>query len=545
MYPGLTRYRPPQGDTYDYIVAGGGSSGCVVAAGLAQNGRYSVLLIEGGRKDVNPWIHITGTFFKALQTRDANVVASEPVPGLLGERMPIPQGTVLGGGSSVNAMCYVRGQREDYDSWAAGGATGWGYDQALRMFRQQESNLRIADEFHGSNGPLVVGDQEYGHPANRLFVEAAAEAGYTVNDDFNGAKQDGVGFYQVTSANGRRRSAAASFLAPVAKLNTLHIAFSTRVERVGFAGRRATSVETRDANGQQRVFIARKEIILTAGAFNSPKLLMLSGVGPADHLRQHGVDVVSDLSGVGGNYQDHVATVCAIKFKQPISLHGHDRGLKALRHGLEYMLTRRGLLSSNIIEAGGFVDTLGEGRPDIQLNCSAMVAGPPGQGYQPVHGMNINPYILRPFSRGKLGLRSNNPQDQVRLEANVLSDPRDIETLRRGIQTARTIFARKHLFDTAEVELIPGPGVSDGKGSNAIDEIIRKNARTVFHPSCTCKMGADDDANAVTDAQLRVRGVEGLRIADASVMPTVTSGNTNAPTMMIAGRCVEFVLADA
>lgn len=543
MYPGLTRYRAPQGDTYDYIVAGGGSAGCVIAAGLAQDGRFSVLLIEGGRKDISPWIHITGTFFKALQTQDAKVVSSEPVPGLLGANMPVPQGNVLGGGSSVNAMCYVRGQPQDYDGWHEGGAIGWNYANALAMFKKQEGNLRLGDPYHGQCGPLLVGDQEFGHPTNHMFIEAAAEAGFRKNDDFNGAVQEGIGFYQVTSSKGRRRSAAASFLAPVAKSELLHVAFQSRVERIGFTGKRATNVETRDASGVEKTYCARKEIILTAGAFNSPKLLMLSGIGPAEHLRQHGIDVVADRNGVGANYQDHVATQVAILFKKPIGLHGEDKGFRAIRNGLDYLLFRRGLLTSNIIEAGGFVDTEGAGRPDIQLNCSAMVAGPPGQGYLPIHGMNINPYILRPYSRGRLGLRSRDARDQVKLEANVLSDPRDIEILRRGVQVARAIFSKKSLFDVAEVEMIPGPGVSDGKGSNEINEIIRKNARTVFHPSCTCKMGTDDDS--VVDPQLRVCGVEGLRVADASVMPKVTSGNTNAPTMMIGGRCVEMVLSDA
>ncbi len=288
------RYRPPAGDTYDYIVAGGGAAGCVVAAGLAQDGRYSVLLIEAGRRDTNPWIHIPATFFKALASRDSMTVVSEPEAGLLGQAMPVPQGTVLGGGSSVNGMCYVRGQKEDYDDWAAAGATGWEFDRCLPVFKRQESNTRLGEPFHGKSGPLVVGDQEYGHVAMRAFVEAAVDYGLPRNDDFNGASQHGAGFFQVTSHKGRRRSASTAFLVPVADSETLSVALETRVERLGFEGRRASTVETRDANGHQKTFRARKEIILTAGAFNSPKILMLSGVGPAQHLRNHRIDVISD-----------------------------------------------------------------------------------------------------------------------------------------------------------------------------------------------------------------------------------------------------------
>lgn len=535
-------YRPARADTYDYIVAGGGAAGCVVAGGLARDGRYSVLLIEAGRRDNNPWIHITGTFFKALQ-RDGTVVVSEPEAGLLGKPMPVPQGNVLGGGSSVNAMCYVRGQREDYDAWAAGGADGWSFDDVLPVFKAQERNTRLGEPYHGSQGPLVVADQEYGHPLNRRFVEAAVSAGLPRSKDFNGATQFGAGFHQVTAHRGRRQSAVTAFLKPVAHQETLEVAFETRVERIGFSGRRATTIEARDVDGRQRTFRARKEIVLTAGAFQSPKLLMLSGIGPAEHLRRHGIDVVADLAGVGANYQDHFQTLVGIKLNRPIGLHGQDRGLNAIRHGLEYMLFRRGLLTSNIIEAGAFIDTTGSGRPDVQFSVAAMVQADPGQGLRPIHGMTVSPWVLRPHSRGRVSLRSRDPSERIRLEAAALADERDVEALRVGVVMARRIFAQSELAELAEVELIPGPGVSDSAGSNEIGEIIRRNGRTVFHPSCTCRMGSDD--GAVVDPRLRVRGVEGLRVADASVMPSVTSGNTNAPTMMIAGRCVDFVLADA
>ncbi len=543
MLPILNPYRGPQADSYDYIVAGGGAAGCVIAAGLARDGRYSVLLIEAGRRDINPWIHITGTFFKALATRDANIVVSQPEPGLLGRSMPVPQGTVLGGGSSVNAMCYVRGQRQDFDDWHLGGATGWSYADVLPAFKAQEANMRLGEPYHGTDGPLVVADQEYRHVANRAFVEAAVAAGIARNSDFNGEKQEGAGFHQLTSHRGRRISAATAFLAPEAHRETLSVSFETRVERVGFERRRAVTVETRDRSGTPRTFLARKEIILTAGAFNTPKIMMLSGLGPAEHLRRHGIDTLVNLPGVGANYQDHFQTLVAIELKRPIGLHGEDRGFRAVRHGLEYLLLRRGLLTSNIIEAAAFVDSDGSGRPDLQFSVAAMVQAEPGKGIRPIHGLTVNPWVLRPHSRGRVSLQSSKPQDRIRLEANALADDRDVETLRRGVQIARRIMSQSAVADIAKIELIPGPGVSDSASSNEINEIIRRNGRTVFHPSCTCRMGSDNDS--VVDSRLRVRGVEGLRIADASVMPTVTSGNTSAPTMMIAGRCVAFILAEA
>ncbi len=279
------------------------------------------------------------------------------------------------------------------------------------------------------------------------------------------------------------------------------------------------------------------------GAFQSPKILMLSGVGPAEHLRRHGIGVVADLEGVGANYQDHFQTLVGIKLNRPIGLHGQDKGLAAVRHGLEYLLFRRGLLTSNIIEAGAFIDTTGSGRPDIQFSVAAMVQAEPGKGIRPLHGMTVSPWVLRPHSRGRISLRSADPNERIRLEAAALADDRDVEALRVGVVMARKILAQSELAELSEVELIPGPGVSDHAGSNEIREIIRANGRTVYHPSCTCRMG--EDAGAVVDPQLRVREVDGLRVADASVMPNVTSGNTNAPTMMIAGRCVDFILAAA
>ena len=537
------RYRPPSRDAWDYIVVGGGAAGCVMAAALAADGRFSVLLVEEGRRDVNPWIHVPATFFKVLQSRDAQVIASPSEAGLDGGPMPIPQGRVLGGGSSVNAMCYVRGQPADYDGWAEMGARGWAWADVLPVFKAQEANRRLGEPWHGQHGPLAVGDAMHRHPACEAFVAAAVDAGFPANDDFNdGQRQEGVGFYQVTAVDGRRRSAATSFLAPLARADTLELATGWQVGRVRFAGRRAVAVEARDAGGQARVFRARREIVLTAGALATPKLLMLSGIGPAAELARHGIDCIADVPEVGTNFQDHVATVCAVRFRRPIGLHGHDRGLRALRHGLHYVLGGGGVLASNVIEAGGFLDTRESGVPDVQLNVAAMVPDVPGKGLRPIHGMHVNPLVLRPASRGRVALRSANPADPIRLDAGSLADARDVEVLRRAIAIARAIFARPALRDLFAAEIEPGPDVGRRPGDPALDAAIRRNARTVYHPCGTCRMGGD--ARAVVDPALRVRGVDGLRVADASVMPALVSGNTNAPTMMIAGKGAAMMLAD-
>ncbi|MBI5901081.1 MAG: GMC family oxidoreductase N-terminal domain-containing protein [Rhodocyclales bacterium] len=522
---------------FDYIIVGGGAAGCVLAARLAKDGRYTVALLEWGRSDSSPILHIPGMLAHVMQSKDVMTLLSEPDSTVGGRRFPVPQGRVLGGGSSVNGMIYIRGHRDDYDDWSSEGATGWEYEKVLPVFKAQERNMSLSGPFHGTQGELIVANQEYGHPLCRAFIEAAAETGIPHSSDFNGAKQDGVGFYQLTAFRGRRRSAAHCFLYPMLGRETLTVETGVRVRKIRFSNRRAVAVEARDSSGKDLVYKARREILLCGGTFQSPKLLMQSGIGPAEHLRQHGIDVVYDSPDVGSNYHDHVAMLVAAKTKEPISLYGQDKGLRAVKHGLQYLLFRKGLLTTNVLEAGGFVDTNNNGRPDIQFHVGAFVPGTPGSAPRPYHGIALMPCVLQPKSRGFLRLSGSDPESNVVLEPNALGDSNDLATLRRGVQVAREILAGPSLRTLISEEVIPGTTSSD-----SLDEAIRANARTVYHPAGTCRMGSDREA--VVDPSLRVRGVDGLRVVDCSVMPRLVSGNTNAPTMMIADRAASFVLQD-
>ncbi|WP_432695000.1 GMC family oxidoreductase [Marinobacterium sp. YM272] len=526
---------------YDYIIVGGGSAGCVLAARLAESGEHSVALVEEGRSDVNPWIHIPATFFLALQSRDASTIVSEPDSSLGMKRFVVPQGRVLGGGSSVNGMLYMRGQAKDYDEWASiHGCEGWSYKDVLPTYIAQENNARLQNSYHGLRGPLVIGDPEYRHPLNKACIDAAIEAGIKPSDDFNGDTQEGAGWYQVTAKGGKRKSAAVCFLRPVEKQKNFHLVSETIATRIRFDGKRAVAVETVDKAGRSGELKCRKEIVLTAGSFQSPKLLMLSGIGPKDHLESFGIDVLVDAPSVGGNYQDHVGVPVTRKLAKPIGLHGSNKGLKALKHGIDYFIFRRGLLTSNLLEAGACVDTNGDGRPDVQFNFAPFAPGRPGEPPLELHGYHIHPMTMRPASRGRVFLKSADPLDPPRLEASALESEEDLDTLRRGVRLARKIYQQSPLKEFMGEEIWPGADIDTDTDNEAFDDAIRQQARTIYHPAGTCRMGGD--AESVVDVRLKVRGVEGLRVADCSVMPALVSGNTNAPTMMIAGRAAEFIL---
>ena len=524
-------------DSFDYVVIGGGSAGCVVTNRLVSAGR-SVLLLEAGPPDNTPFIHIPATFVRVIGTRRSWMYRTEPEPAAGGRVLTIPQGRTLGGGSSLNAMIYIRGQAQDYDAWRDLGCPGWGYDDVLPVFRRSEGNERFSDGFHGSDGPLKVSDLRHRHPLSLAFLRAAQEAGLPYNDDFNGASQDGIGFYQTTTFGGRRGSTAATFLKAVRGSDRLVVRTGCDVTGLILENGAAVGVRYRAPDGSRHEARVREEVVLSAGAVGSPKALLLSGIGPGAQLARHGIPVLRDLPGVGENFQDHIAASVYGVTDRPISLFGHDRGLKAARHGLQYLLTRTGLLTSNVVESGGFIDTAGTGRPDIQFHVTPALVGDADRKSLGRHGLSINPCILRPTARGRVSLRSADPSAPPILVANTLGTAEDLATLVRGLKLARRILRAPSFRALGVSELAPA-AVND-PSDDALEAYARSAAKTVYHPSGTCRMGRD--ALAVVDPALRVIGVPRLRVADASVMPTLVSGNTNAPCVMIGERCADFLL---
>ncbi|MCP5085440.1 MAG: GMC family oxidoreductase [Rhodobacteraceae bacterium] len=528
---------------FDYVVVGGGSAGCVLAARLGAESGGTVALVERGRMDTNRWIHIPATFFKALQSQDAETILSEPDPTLNGKPFAVPQGRVLGGGSSVNGMIYMRGQAQDYDDWERNhGCKGWNYSEVLPVFRRQERNSRLSNSFHGTDGKLVVSDPSAPHPVSGAVIDAAVSAGVQRCDDFNGRSQEGTGWYQVTADKGQRQSAASCFLKPELGQENLTLLTGLTAERVQINLRKATAVEARHKEGAEVLIVARREIILTSGSFQSPKLLLLSGIGPGDELMRQGIKVACHAPEVGANYQDHVGAPVTRRLKGVKGLYNADKGFAAFKNGFDYFVLKRGLLTSNLLDAGACVDTDGSGRPDVQYNFAPFAPGAPGKPPLEFHAVQIHPMTMRPKSRGRLGLRSNNPDDAPRFETSMLEAAEDLDTLRRGVRLAQEVFRQPGLRDIVGEEIWPSPGISTTAGSNRLDDAIREQARTIFHPAGTCRMGPDKAA--VVDLELRVNGIENLRVADCSIMPALVSGNTNAPTMMIADRAADIILAE-
>jgi len=524
--------------TFDYIVIGAGSAGCALSARLARAGRQ-VLLLEAGPADNHPYIHIPGTFIRVHGTRRTWMYRTEPEPFVNQRQVFIPQGRTLGGGSAVNAMIYIRGQAEDYEEWKASGCPGWGWDDVLPVFRRCEDNARLGGDLHGQSGPLKVSDPRHRHPLSEAFVSAAVQAGVPANDDFNGARQEGAGFYQTTTREGRRASSAVSYLKPLRGDPRLKVLTETLATGLLFDGDRVIGVEARDSHGHAVSFHARAEVIVSAGAIASPKLLLLSGIGPRAHLEELGIPTRVDLPGVGENFQDHLSASVYARTRKPDSLLGHDRGLRALGHGLKYLASRRGLLSSNVVESGAFVDATGCGRPDVQFHVVPALVGDIDRLPPDGHGVSINPCALRPRSRGRLRLKSADPLQEVSLNANYLSDPEDMKTMVAGVKMARRILRAPALAEVVEgMLMLPD---EDDVPDQVFEDYVRQVAKTVFHPAGTCRMG--QDAGAVVAPDLRVHGVKGLRVADASIMPTIVSGNTNAPSIMIGERCADFILA--
>ena len=523
---------------YDYIIVGAGSAGCVLANRLSAQTADRVLLLEAGGADSNPFIHMPAGLARLAGNKHINWnYYTEPEPELLGRKLYWPRGRVLGGSSSINAMCYTRGHPLDYDEWAALGADGWDYAGVLPYFRKAEDQARGADEYHGVGGPLAVEDLRFRNPLSAEFVEAAVQCGLPRNADFNGAVQDGAGFYQVTQRRGRRCSAAVGYLRPAARRANLSILTHSLSHRVLFEGRRAVGVEYR-SRGELYRARAEREVILTAGVVASPQLLMLSGIGRPDELKGLGIVTVAESPEVGLNLQDHLDFCTLSKCTQPVTydFNFHQELMVAGR----YLLTRSGPGVSNIAEAGGFVRSrlAPDRRPDIQFHFVPALLDDHGRNRLSGHGYTVHACALRPLSRGHVSLRSDRPEDPPRIFAGYLSEPEDLEVMLEGIGWSREILNAAAFAPFRGAEIYPGATITSRPG---LKDILRRKAETIYHPVGSCRMGAD--SSSVVDCRLRVRRVEGLRVADASVMPRLIGGNTNAPTIMIAEKLADM-LAD-
>ena len=526
---------------FDYIIVGGGSAGCVLAARLSEDRDTSVCLVEAGPPDKSVLIHCPAGLAVLAKNGQANWgFETVPQPGLGGRRGYQPRGKVLGGSSSVNAMIYLRGQREDYDGWAAAGNPGWGWADVLPHFLKAEHNERGADTFHATGGPLNVMDLRSPSRFGPVFVRAGEQAGHPVNPDFNGARQEGVGLYQVTHKNGERCSAAKAYLTPALGRPNLQVLTGVQATRVLFEGRRATGVEIQEG-GARRTLQARREVLLSAGALQSPQLLMLSGIGPGAELQRHGIEVRHDLPGVGQHLHDHVDVVQVVDAPHVTDLFGLSlSGAWQVLQGIwEWRQWRRGMLTTNFAEAGGFIRSQpGEARPDLQLHFVIGKLIDHGRKTVFGHGYSCHVCLLQPKSRGRLTLASADPLAAPAIDPAFFAERDDLERLVRGFKLMRSILAQPALAGLRGREL---PASAGAVTDEQIEAFIRGHADTIYHPVGTCRMGPGE--RDVVDAALRVHGVEGLRVVDASIMPTIVSGNTNAPVIMIGEKAADLIRA--
>ncbi len=521
---------------YDYVIVGAGSAGCVLANRLTEDPATTVLLLEAGGPDEAQEIHIPAAFSSLFKSPLDWAYETEEQPHLNNRKMYWPRGKVLGGSSSINAMVYMRGNRRDYDHWHELGNEGWSFSEVLPYFKKAENRERGASEYHGTGGPLNVADHRTLNPLSDAFVAGGVEAGIPRTDDFNGAEQDGVGYFQVTQREGLRHSAAVGYIHPILSRPNLTLQTQALVTNILLEGTRAVGVAYVQ-NGEKKQANANKEVILSGGAINSPQLLMLSGIGPANHLKELGIPVVADLPGVGQNLQDHPAIVVLYASTQPISL-AHAQSPENLQ---DFVENKKGPLTSNVAEGGAFVRTQADlPMPDLQYHFAPVYylnhgfTVPEGDGY------TIAPCVLHPKSRGFIALRSTNPAEAPIIQPNYFADESDMKALVEGVKIARKIGETQAFAPFRDVETHPGPQV---QSDEEIAAYIRTTVETLYHPVGTCKMG--NDAAAVVDANLRVRGIEALRVIDASIMPTVVGGNTNAPTIMIAEKAADMLKGTA
>ncbi len=533
---------------YDYIVVGAGSSGCVLAARLSEDPATRVLLLEAGPPDHSPWIHLPIGYGKTMWSQAVNWrFHTEPEPAMNGRRIYWPRGKTLGGSSSINGLIYIRGQREDFDHWAALGNPGWGFDDVLPYFIKSEGNARGADAWHGSDGPLKVSDISEKHPLIEAFIDGAAQIGVPRSDDFNGPRQEGAGYFQLNTHRGLRCSTARAYLKPARRRANLRIETRAHATGVQLEGGRATGVRWRQG-GRDHLATCKAEVLVAAGAIQSPQLLQLSGIGPPALLQSFGIPVATALAGVGGNLQDHLQMRLGYECSRPITTNDQLNSWSGrIGMGLAWLLSRSGPLAVGINQGGCFMRALRDENgapvaptPDIQFHVATLSADMAGGQVHPYSGFTLSVCQLRPTSRGHVHIRSANPLEPPAMQPNYLTTELDRRTAVAAVKAARAIAATPALRPLVKREVKPGPQAADDA---ALLEFCRDQGATIFHPSGTCKMGSDPQA--VVDARLRVRGVGALRVVDCSVMPTLVSGNTNAAAVMLAEKAADMIRADA
>ncbi len=527
----------PPTQSFDYIIVGAGSAGCVLASRLTEDPDVSVLVLEAGGRDNSIFIHMPAALAKPLANDKYNwFYHSEPEPHLDNRRLYCPRGRVLGGSSSINGMAYVRGHARDYDRWAQGGLAGWSYANVLPYFRKAETYERGADDYRGGEGPLHVSAGACQNPLFQAWIEAGRQAGYPITSDMNGRQQEGFAHMDMTVHKGRRWSAMVAYLKPAMTRPNLTVWTRALTTRILFEGKRAIGVAL--AKGRETLEVrAEREVILSGGAVNSPQTLLLSGIGPADELAEHGIAVVQDLPGVGKNLQDHLEVYIQHACTQPITLYPALKIWNQPKIGFDWLFFKKGLGASSHFEAGGFIRSrAGVEHPDLQYHFLPIAMNYDGSHPAGGHGFQAHVGPMRSQSRGEITLKSADPKAPPRIFFNYMSQEADRQEFRAAVRLTREVFAQKAFDNLRGPELAPGPEV---QSDDEIDAFVRQHVESAYHPSCTCKMGTDP--MAVVDGEAKVHGLEALRVVDASIMPSIVSGNLNAPTIMLAEKLADTI----